>query len=367
MTTADATAGTSENAVDGDAFVERVRNYAEDELRPRALITDREGVDGARIDELAALGLLNHLAPAQYGGATLGRAHDRQVHEIISGACFNTWLVWAQHAPLAGKIAEQVRREGGVGELAQRVLRGELLLGAGVSDVRRYPHHYIAARRVPGGWVFDGTISWVSGWGLNAALTVAAVEPESENVVTALVPVGERTRSAGPLALGAVAGSRTARVRIDEVFVPDDQVLTVQPLPESRRLDQGVAADARGQHFGLAETVLRELEATPDPQAREVAAVWRPRIDALRRTAYQLSDEAVAAGATPHRIPERLQTKIAVGEALSTVTRALLITRAGRGLAEDDTAQLHARCALFVLVQGQNSDVRRAQLTELAR
>lgn len=215
MTTADTTATTVRNDADGDAFVERVRAYAEHELRPRALITDREGVDSARIDELSALGLLNHLAPAQYGGAALGRAHDRQVHEIISGACFNTWLVWAQHAPLAGKIAEELRRTGDVGELAQRVLRGELLLGAGVSDVRRYPHHYIAARRMSGGWVFDGTISWVSGWGLNAALTVAAVEADSEHLVTALVPVGERTRSAGPLALGAVAGSRTARVRLD--------------------------------------------------------------------------------------------------------------------------------------------------------
>jgi hypothetical protein len=66
-------------------------------------------------------------------------------------------------------------------------------------------------------------------------------------------------------------------------------------------------------------------------------------------------------------LDERLATKVASGEALSTITRALVVARAGRGLTGDDTAQLYARSALFVLVQGQSVDVRDAQLAELAR
>jgi alkylation response protein AidB-like acyl-CoA dehydrogenase len=354
-------------AADSHPFVARVREYAEEVLRPEALSTDRAGVTGKRIDELAALGLLNHLAPREYGGLEIDRNTDRRLHEIIAGACFNTWLVWAQHAPLAGRIAESGNRGAPVPELAERILRGELLLGAGVSDVRRFPDHYIAARKTGGGWIFNGTISWVSGWGLNSALTVAAVEQNTETVVTALVPVSERTRSAGPLELSAVAGSRTARVRLDDVFVPDEHVLAAQSLAEARFIDIGTASDARGHHFGLAETVLGELEQTGQPLAQEVAAAWRPRIARIRSTAYELSDEAAASGGGPHRLSERLATKVASGEALSTITRALLVARAGRGLSGDDTAQLHARSALFVLVQGQTTDVRRAQLAQLAR
>ncbi|UGT61153.1 acyl-CoA dehydrogenase family protein [Nocardia asteroides] len=360
-------AGAAVTAADGHPVVARVREYAERVLRPAALRTDREGVPRAHIDDLAGLGLLNHLAPAEYGGLALDRNTDRRLHEIVAGACFDTWLVWAQHAPLAGRITELRKRDKPIPELAERILRGELLLGAGVSDVRRFPDHYIAARRVEGGWVFDGTISWVSGWGLNSVLTVAAVQAATETVVTALVPIADGVHSEGLLELGAVAGSRTARVRIESVFVPDANVLTAQTLEKTRYDDIGTASDARGHHFGLAETVLRELEAAPDPDADAVAATWRPRVARLRDSAYALADEALARGGGPHRLAERLATKAASGEALGTLTRALLIVRSGRGLGSDDTAQLHARSALFVLVQGQTGDVRRAQLTRLAR
>ncbi|MFC9659721.1 acyl-CoA dehydrogenase family protein [Nocardia sp. NPDC127606] len=347
-----------------DEFLVRVRDYAEQVLRPAALSADRTGVLADRIDELGGLGLLNHLAPTEFGGLAIDRDTDRRVHEIIAGACFNTWLVWAQHAPLAGRIAAA---DAPVSALAARILRGELLLGAGVSDVRRFPDHYVAARKAANGWIFDGTLSWVSGWGLNSALTVAAVEPDTETVVTALVPVGERTRSTGPLELGAVAGSRTARVHLDEVFVPDANVLTTQSLDRARVADTGTASDARAHHFGLAETILTELERSTVPLAADVAATWRPRVAEIRSTAYALADEATAAGEGPHRLDERLATKVASGEALSAISRALLIARSGRGLSGDDTAQLHARSVLFVLVQGQTTDVRRAQLAALAR
>ncbi|MFF2083934.1 acyl-CoA dehydrogenase family protein [Nocardia sp. NPDC058176] len=358
---------TARNTAADDSLVARVEQYAEEVLRPAALRTDREGVAPERIDELRALGLLNHLAPPEFGGLAIDRDTDRRVHETIAGACFNTWLVWAQHAPLAGRIAAARAQGVPVSPLAERILRGELLLGAGVSDVRHFPERYISARKAADGWLFDGTISWVSGWGLNAALTVAAVEPDTDTVVTALVPVGDGLHSDGPLDLGAVGGSRTARVRLDAVFVSEANVLSTQSLDEARYADIGTASDARAHHFGLAETVLAELERSDRPETRAVAATWRPRVAEIRATAYALADEALAAGGGPHRLDERLATKVASGEALSAITRALLISRSGRGLSGDDTAQLHARSALFLLVQGQTADVRRAQLAQLAR
>lgn len=362
----DRSVAASVSAADSHPLVRRVTAYAESVLRPDALRTDREGVDAARITELRELGLLNHLAPVSYGGLSVDRDTDRRLHEILSGACFNTWLVWAQHGPLAGRIAANLTPTTVLPALFERVLRGELLLGAAISDVRRFPRRAIAASRNDGGWVFDGTVSWVSGWGLNSALTVAAVEPTTQTVVTALVEVGENT-VASPLHLGAVGGSRTERVRIDRAWVPDSHVLGTQTLPEWRVGDLGTASDARSHHFGLAATVLAELERSDLAEAREVAAVWRPRVDDIRSRAYALADEAAASGGGAHRLDERLATKVASGEALSVLTRALLISRSGRGLAGDDTAQLYARSALFVLVQGQTTDVRRAQLAHLTR
>jgi alkylation response protein AidB-like acyl-CoA dehydrogenase len=267
---------------------------------------------------------------------------------------------------MVGRLALSWSRGAELSELAGDVLRGRVLLGAAISDVRRFPHSFISAHRTGEGWTFAGTISWVSGWGLNSALVVAAVEPATQTVVTAFVPVGERVK-ASRLELGAVGGSRTERVTLDDVFVPTSEVIATQSLLEWRVEDLGTAGDTRPHFFGLAARVLDELDETGHPGARRVADVWRPRLEALRADAYALSDEARAAGNERHRISERVATKVAVGEALTAVTRALVVARSGRGITLEDTAQLHARSALFLLVQGQTADVREAQLASLAR
>ncbi|MFF0341770.1 acyl-CoA dehydrogenase family protein [Kribbella sp. NPDC004875] len=349
----------------------RVATYAEAQLRPRALETDRGSVTDSTIRELGQLGTLNHLAAAEYGGADLDRAADRQLHEIIAGACFNTWLVWAQHGPQVGRIrqaAEDASRELDP-ELTARILRGEVFLGAALSDVRRYPDRYVAAHRTSDGWLFEGTISWVSGWGLNEWLGVAGVDksdPGGPRVVYGLVPVGEGV-DAQPLRLSAAGGSRTERVTLKGIAVPERHIIAAQDLESWRAADIAAAADARPHHFGLAATVLDELRTSSHPAANRVADTWAPRVARIREQAYAITDEVAAAGpAAPQRIEERLALKVASGEALATLTRALLVARAGHGLTDDDTAQLHARSALFVLVQGQTAAVREAQLSALA-
>src|SRR3982750_4683325 len=93
------------DAADGHPFVARVKEFAEQVLRPDALHTEQTGVTVERVQQLRALGLLNHLAPASLGGpGGTARAAARRLHEILAGACLSTWLVWAQHAPLVGQL-----------------------------------------------------------------------------------------------------------------------------------------------------------------------------------------------------------------------------------------------------------------------
>lgn len=351
------TAGDAVTAADREPLVRRVKRFGEEVLLPRALDTDRHGVTAQTITSLSSLGALNHLAPPEYGGA-LDRAADRRLHELLAYSCFNTWLVWAQHAPTVGRIAD-LHAKGARHPLAAQALRGEALIGAGLSDVRRFPDRYVRATRTGDRWRFSGTISWVSGWGLNSMLILAAVEAESEHVVVALVPVSDRMK-ASPLDLAAVAGSHTQRVRLHDIEVSDEYVLSVQPLTEYRAADRAMASDARAHIFGLAHRMLDELR--KEETAGSVAERWAPRVAKLRERAYALSDEAIEATDRGHRLQERLALKVAAGETVAALSRALLIARSGRGLATDNTAQLHARTALFVLVQGQTPEVRSAQL-----
>jgi hypothetical protein len=106
--------------------------------------------------------------------------------------------------------------------------------------------------------------------------------------------------------------------------------------------------------------------ASSPPRCREPAAAPARSVGQLKADAYGLADDAAAAGGGAYRLDERLALKVSSGETLASLTRALVVARSGHGVTADDTAQLHARSALFVLVQGQSDAVREAQLSHLA-
>ncbi|MEU0925524.1 acyl-CoA dehydrogenase family protein [Streptomyces malaysiensis] len=358
------TAAAAVDAADERPLVAHTKKYALEKLAPAALQTDREHVSRDTIEDLRGLGLLNHLAPLEFGGAGLDRYADRRLHELLAYADLNVWLIWAQHAPTVARIAGTLNSEdGGSHPLVEPVLRGELLIGAALSDVRRYPTGNLTARRSRDGWTVNGTVSWFSGWGLNEAAVLAAVDPESEQVILALVPIDEHYR-ATPLALQALSGSRTERVRILDVVVPDAYALAVKPLAEWQHSDNSTAGNAGSQFFGLGRRILDEIAG--EPHGTGVAEAWLPYLHGLRARAYELADAVLDGGDPDASLSERLSLKVRAGEALTTLSRALVVARAGRGLPADNTAQLHARSVLFLQVQGQTRAERTAQLDAIA-
>lgn len=365
MVSSKAHPGAAERCEQADAHpvVAAVRTFSRDVLAPRAVQHDDEGVPAHVIASLADLGLLNHVAPRRYGGAHLDRAADRRIHEHLAYGCVNTWLIWAQHASVVRRITRSLDAEPTLGSWAERVLRGEALAGVGISDVRRYPRGHLKATPAPDGWTFDGTVSWISGWGFNQVLLLAGVDAAAEQVVTAMVPVSERTVGT-VLPLHAAGGSHTRQVQVKQVRVPAHDVLAVEELSVWHAGDRGETSDARPPVFGVAARVLDELSG--EQEAIAVVASWTPRVATLRETAYELAEEAQASGDPDYRVNDRLTAKAAANEALGILSQALLLTRAGRGLTGGDTAQLHCRSAMFLSIQGQTSAVRSRQLARIA-
>ncbi len=357
------TPGTDERAenprVSAVELVRSVEELAGQVLRPAMLDTDRSSVPASHIRLLRQAGALNHTASKRFGGAGLGKDEERLIHEYLAGACLNTWLVWAQHSGLAARVEAALDGAKPGHPLIGGLLRGELLAGAALRDVRRYPGRYIAAERSDGGWRFNGTVSWVSGWGLNSALLTAAVDPHRAQVVLALVPVDTQVVGT-PLELAALGGSRTVRVELRNAWVEDALVLAVEPLESWRAKDHQTAIDAKPHLFGLATAVLSELRREPHSLAREAAEAWTARITGLRQNAYALADAGGDVG-------KRLAVRVETGEALTAITRALWVARAGRSLEHSDTAQYYLRSAHFLLVQAQTEAVRAAQLAALTQ
>lgn len=363
--TIDTASADAVDAADSIAVVARARDFARQELAPRALDTDAQGVSTETIDRLRSLGLLNAHAPTEFGGAAVNKAGERRIHEHIAGGDFNTWLVWAQHSGLVTHYTEQVKAGRSIGPVGEGVLRGEIFTGTAISDVRHYPRRYVRATKVRDGWAIDGTVSWVSGWGVNTLLTVAALDPETETRLLVLVDVADERVTAERLPLAAASGSRTWRVTFDSVRVTDADVVTRGPISEWDGRDRAIISDVRAQVFGVAKTVLGELGSSTNEKAVAVQRAWEPRFAFFRASAYALSDRAEANPTGPQYFEERLALKVDTLRSLSDIARALVISRAGSGIVGTDSAQLHARSALFLQIQSQNSQSRGAQLDDI--
>ena len=361
----DASSANRVDAADEHTLVAQVRDFAYNTLAPRALQTDREGVTADTVEELRRLGLLNHLAPARFGGAELDKAAERRVHEHLAYGDFNTWLAWAQHT---GLIVQSTLAKSGkpICELGERVLRGEILSGTAISDARHYPTRYVRADPADGGWTITGTVSWVSGWGINTLLSVAAIDPTTETQLLALIPVDDERLRAEPLGLVAATGSRTWRVTFEGTFVAESNIIKRTPRSEWNHRDQNIVNDVRPQVFGVARAILDELHASGSDAAVAVAQAWEPQFARYRALAYSLTDRAESDPKGPQYFEDRLTLKVEVLRSLHEIARALTVSRAGSGILDTDTAALHARSAQFLQIQSQNEHSRAAQLAHIA-
>ena len=83
----------------------------------------------------------------------------------------------------------------------------------------------------------------------------------------------------------------------------------------------------------------------------------------MRGQVYALADHPV-----PYeRVAERLALKTRSYDLMRAATTAAVVAGGGRAMGLDGTAQRLVREGMFLLVQGQTTDVRRAHLDALAQ
>ncbi|MCX6414908.1 MAG: acyl-CoA dehydrogenase, partial [Actinobacteria bacterium] len=82
----------------------------------------------------------------------------------------------------------------------------------------------------------------------------------------------------------------------------------------------------------------------------------------IRRAAYDLADRADEANG-----PERLDLRVASLDLVVRATTAVVIARAGAGVRSGTSAERRVREALFLQIQAQTADSRRAGLKRLAQ
>lgn len=346
--------GDGERRDETDSPLAAARRLSHTLLAPLAEATDQaDVVPGTHLRALAGAGLYGLFRPP-------GRpvAESREVLEILAGACGVTFFTWFQHhspVQMLARSANQALRDRHLDGLCD----GRVLGGVAFSYLRQGPPHPVVARRVPGGYRVDGKAPWVTGWGLAGIFAVGARLGDAVLFFVLDGRPSDAVRPSPPLALAAMRASCTVRLAFVDLFVPDDDVVSVVPFEQWQAGDRVTTAQPSPAAFGVAATCVRLLA----DHAEETAAALAGQLDECRRRSHALAD----AGRTD---PDHLATQVeARADSLELAVRsatALVAAVGGRAMALDHPGQRLLREAAFYTIQAATPARRQALLAQLA-
>lgn len=331
---------------------ERARALTEELLAPQAAAVEAAGaVPRSHLDALAAAGLR----------AAEGEDALAVVEELAAGD-LATAFVWIQQVGVARWLgAASAQDERWAAQLAD-LRAGRAHAGIALQAALRPGPAAVVARPVDDddergdGWVLDGAVPWVTGWGLLDAVLLTA--RDGEEVLFLLLDLGEVRRGGQVpglrgelLPLAAVRASRTVELHLDGFRVGADRLVA---RGQHAALLAGDAAGLRPNGslaLGLVQRCVRAMAA--DDRHAERGAALAEEVEAVRA-------RLDAAG------PEDLPTARAAAVDLAwRAAAALALVTGSSAVIAPSLAERTVREALFLLVFGSRPAIREALLDGL--
>ncbi|MBK7621849.1 MAG: acyl-CoA/acyl-ACP dehydrogenase [Kineosporiaceae bacterium] len=343
--------------------VQRARRLADEVLFPAAIDVDRAARVPARLlDALAQNGFYGLGAPSELSGLDLpDDAARAAVVEAFAGGCLSAAFVWLQHRGALRAVVSAASNASTVEHHLPELVAGRLRAGLAIGAATRTGPPLIRALTEPGGaWRFSGRAPWVTGWGMVDVLLMAARDADDQ-LIWALVPTDSPGLRPENLALLAVNASGTVTLTVDDVVVPAERVLTIEPHAaylardaESVTFNGFLAVGAAGRAIRL----MREagVDASgEDPFEGQVIETLSTELDQVRqRLLTATADDAPSARAAASELAMRAAAALAAHQGSRSV---LAGSHAGRLIRE----------ATFLLTFGSRPAIRRQLLTRLAR
>jgi alkylation response protein AidB-like acyl-CoA dehydrogenase len=312
-------------------------DLAEHTLFPGALETDRASVVPLeRLDALAQAGLYGLFGPLEAGGLDADPATGGLVTEVLAGGCLTTAFVWTQHhsAVLAvTRASSEALRDEWLGPLC----RGTRRAGVAFAGLRRPGPPILTARASAGAWILRGTAPWVTGSGRIDVVHTAARDADGNVLWFLLDAIASPTLQVERLELAAVNASSTVEVRFKDHEVSSDRLTLIEPLAA------WVARDSAG---------LSRNGSFPLGVARRCALLL----------GSGLFDDEIASCRRALRDSSAAQARAWAADLAVRAASALVVSGGGRSMLVSEQAQRLAREAMFLLVMGQTSTTKAAQL-----
>ncbi len=355
------------------------RDFAEQELFPRAARHDREGaLDAAVFQGLTELGFWGLTVPEEFGGSGLGNLALSLVLEEINRGCASTGVTLSVHnslvcAPLM-KFGTQTQKQTWLPRLAT----GEILGAYCLTEPNSGSDAAALATRAlkdGGEYVLDGTKIWVTSGSIAGMLIVYArtnpTAPKASGITAFLVDPKTKGVSVGKHELKCgIRGSPAVEIVFNGARVPASNVLGQLDRGFQIALDTldggriGIASQAIGIGRACLEASIKyskERQQFGKPIAGFQAIQWKladmaTRLDAARllvQRAAWLRDRKLPCGA------QAAQAKLAASLAANFAADECLQIHGGAGYTDHFQVERLFRDARITEIYEGATDIQR--------
>lgn len=336
-------------------------SYLKSVVSPQSAALDRDShaLHNA-LNGLGELGLLALQVPTNWGGLAASAATYYNFQQLVARYSGALAFVQTQHQSAAGMLVQSQNQT-----LKQEYLpylsNGKILLGVGFSHLRRQGEPIVKAHLVDGGYRLNGTVPWITGFGIFQEFIVAATLPD-DRAVFGLVPFGNSgsITISDVLPLAAMSSTNTVTATLNNWLLKCDRIVSIKPPGWIQQNDKQNVLKATALALGCALASLDVIQATySNKQLSFIHLAWE-------KLHLEVSQCRTAVDKATH---ESFETKLksrawAIDLAVRCAQCAIAVS-SGAANYNHHPAQRIYREALVYTVSGQSTDLMAATLERL--
>ena len=313
-------------------------------------------------------GVLGWLIPDEFGGSNISNADLTIGYERLAAACLASTFVLTQRNAAIQRIVrsenEELRKE-----LLPELATDSLFATVGISHLTTSRQHLstpaVTAEKLDAGYILNGEVPWVTGADKADIIVCGGTLEDDTQILVALETCTEGVEIAPAVPLMALNSSRTATVRLSNVFV-SLQFLLHGPVENVMKQTGGGAGSYTTSalavgHAANAITLLGN-EANRRPELTEIL---QPFADEHASISADLALAAADTSDAPSHLSAETMRQRSNSLALRASQAALAASKGAGFVASHPASRLVAE-AMFFLVWSCPQPVVLGNLRELA-
>jgi alkylation response protein AidB-like acyl-CoA dehydrogenase len=326
-------------------------------------------VDAWPVEQLHGMseaGVLGWLIPDEFGGSNVSNAELTFGYEQLAAACLVSTFVLTQRNAAIQRIVrsenEELKKE-----LLPELATDSLFATVGISHLTTSRQHLstpaVTAEKLDAGYILNGEVPWVTGADKADIIVCGGTLEDDTQILVALETCTEGIEIAPPVPLMALNSSRTATVRLSNVFV-SLQFLLHGPVENVMKQTGGGAGSytTSALAVGHAANALRLLSNEADRRP-ELTEILQPFADEHESISADLA--LAATGSSDAHLSAEAMRQRSNSLALRA-SQACLAASKGAGFVAAHPASRLVAEAMFFLVWSCPQPVVLGNLRELA-